>query len=553
MYRMIIVDDLPIIVESLQKLFSTQQQIELELYTAYSAMEALDIMRQYHIDIVLTDIRMPVMEGISLLHEIRRLQPHCKVIFLTSYDDFHYAKRALSGGGFEYLLKTEPNEVLVQAVKAASQALDREYEIKRKLYEADMQHTRLLPVVIQNYIREQLQGREPDSVEYREKLFKEWHIQMDAHQPILMLIGRIDKWDRWREEERKLLAYAVQNVGNECMGSSFACISLPYDESKIIWIMQPAEHGESTAAVQAVMNNIQENCCTLLRVSLTLACQDRVTPWKQLASGFDAMRSLLLGPKGAGTGLFLMVKVEADGNKNGAASGTEMEQVKSLHKDQAKALHKDQAYNFSMLRHYLEVGQQSSFDELFQKIVTMDSMEPVSGFYKLELYHMLASLFLSFLNIHPMQEEWFPKVNLDKLFRIDPDASLEEIQHYFSSLASEIFEHRTAPQVQYDNEVVSWINQYIENHLGEDLTVNRLAELVQLNPSYLSRLYKGSTEIGLSDYIQRCRIAKAKQLLKHSNLKIYEIAGEVGYESRLSFIRLFKNMTQMTPQEYRDS
>lgn len=546
MYRMIIVDDLPIIVESLMKLFTTQQQVDLELYEAYSAMEALDIMRQHHIDIVLTDIRMPGMEGIALLQEIRLVQPLCKVIFLTSYDEFHYAKRALSGGGFEYLLKTEPNEIIVHTVKNASQALDKEYETKRKLYEADMQHTRLLPVVIQSYIKEQLlKGRELDSVEYRANLFKEWDIQMDAHQPIQLLIGRIDAWDRWREEERKLLSYAVQNVGDECIGSSSAFISLPYDESKIIWIMQPAEHLVSSEAVQAVLDKIQDNCRTLLRVSLTLAYLDRVIPWKQLAYGFDAIRSMLLGSRGVGNDLCLMVRVEANADRNVSASHTEMEQ--------AKMLHKEHTHQFNLLRHYLEVGQQSQFDELFQKVVTTDSMEPVSGFYKLELYHMLASLFLSFLNIHPMQEEWFLTVNLDKLFRIDPDTSLEEIQHYFSSLSAEIFVHRTAPQVQYDNEVVSWINQYIENHLREDLTVNRIAELVQLNPSYLSRLYKGSTEIGLSDYIQRCRIVKAKQLLKHSTMKIYEIAGEVGYESRLSFIRFFKNMTNMTPQTYRDS
>lgn len=91
MYRMLIVDDLPVIVEGLVKMFGKKKP-ELELYQAYSAYQALDVLNRTRIDIVLSDIRMPGMEGTELLHEIKRHWPLCKVIFLTSFDDFHYIK-----------------------------------------------------------------------------------------------------------------------------------------------------------------------------------------------------------------------------------------------------------------------------------------------------------------------------------------------------------------------------------------------------------------------------------------------------------------------------
>lgn len=541
MYRMIIVDDLPIIVESLKRLFMEQRQVELELHTAHSAMEALRIMQQHFIDIVLTDIRMPEMEGIALLHEVRKLQPLCKVIFLTSYDDFSYAKRALSGGGFEYLLKTESNEVIVQTVKLAAEALDKDYEIKRKLYEADRKHSQLMPVIMQGYMRELLHGEGDASQQRRSLLFREWNMPLHAQEPVMMLVGRMDAWEKWREEERKLMAYAVQNVGDECVAAAYVSISVPYDESKVIWIMQSAKQQAMEAAgLQLVMENIQASCRSLLNVTLTLAVLPQPIQWEQLAAGFEWLRSLLLSPKGAGSGLLLDGQTDMEGN----AAGVERSTAGSP---------PDHSNKIAMLRHYLELGQQEAFEELFGRLMAPAHSEPVSGFYKLELYHTLASLFLSYLNIHPLQEDWPSGVNLDKLFRIDPELSLDDMKHYFSAMAAAIFAHRTAPQIQYDHEVVNWIHDYIEAHLNEDLSVNRIAELVQLNPSYLSRIYKRATGSGLSDSIQQRRIVKAKELLKQTNMKIYEIAGLVGYDSRLSFIRLFKNLVQMTPQEYRDS
>jgi two-component system response regulator YesN len=89
--------------------------------------------------------------------------------------------------------------------------------------------------------------------------------------------------------------------------------------------------------------------------------------------------------------------------------------------------------------------------------------------------------------------------------------------------------------------------------LSEDLSLTKLGELVYLNPVYLSRLYKQTTGIGLSEYVTQVRLDKANVLLKETNMKIQDIAAAVGFESAAYFSRFFKKEMHVTPNEYRES
>lgn len=160
-----------------------------------------------------------------------------------------------------------------------------------------------------------------------------------------------------------------------------------------------------------------------------------------------------------------------------------------------------------------------------------------SGFLKLEVHHNLASVFLSYLRLHPPAPSLMALVSVDKLTKANPDLSWE-MKLSFSAMAERIFEHKAAEAKDAGKEnLTHWLNDYIEKHISEDLSLTRLAEVVHLNPVYLSRLYIQATGVGISDYVNMCRLNKSKELLKNSHHKIYEVAGMVGYDSALSFIR----------------
>ena len=120
-------------------------------------------------------------------------------------------------------------------------------------------------------------------------------------------------------------------------------------------------------------------------------------------------------------------------------------------------------------------------------------------------------------------------------------------------MAEAIFGLQESEQEKREGDTIVRVQQYILEHLSEDISLVKLGELAYFNPSYLSRLFKRVSGTNLSDFIHNARINKAKELLTRNDMKIQEIVAAVGYESHAYFTKFFKKTTNMTPQEYRDS
>ncbi len=553
MYRMLIVDDLPVIVEGLVKMFGKRKP-ELELYQAYSAHQALEVLNRTRIDIVLSDIRMPGMEGTELLPEIKRQWPLCKVIFLTSFDDFHYIKDAISGGGFDYLLKTESDDEIIRSIDKAIAELDAQAEANRKLLEANFRSRKAISLLQQQYVNELLRGKASLAESSVRTRIRELEMSLSAELPVYVLLGRIDSWGgKGTLEGRKLMLYAVQNIVAETLRLKVKLASSEVDGWNVAWLLQPTdpnlEKGEKSPNeaeknwfewVYEELDAIQANCREAVGLEVSFAIGPAVVRWDSLPEAYDELLSLLWGEQGTGS----EVRLRGLTRLGAPRSSLEAAKTKLANRKMKK---------IGLLGHYLENGEKADFDSLLDEIIDHAADENRSGFVKLEVYHSLASVFLSYLNQYPPDGKLAAQIGLDRLSHADVNLSWEELRSYFRKLAELLFDNRDQPAAQDEHIVVLRINEYIDTHLAEDVSLAKLAGIVHLNPSYLSRLYKRTAGIGLSEYINMARTEKAKELLKHSAYKIYEISAMVGYDSRLSFIRFFKTNMGMTPQEYRDS
>jgi two-component system response regulator YesN len=160
---------------------------------------------------------------------------------------------------------------------------------------------------------------------------------------------------------------------------------------------------------------------------------------------------------------------------------------------------------------------------------------------------------MSYINRWKLNEKIPFKTGLYKLLRVDKHASWTEAVGYLKQLSDIIFDIQLGEQEKRAVNTVTRIKEYINNHLQEDLSLVKLSDLVYFNPNYLSYLFKQQASINLSDYIKEARIKKAKLLLENPEIKVNDIAAAVGYGSATNFIRFFKKVTRMTPQEYRES
>jgi two-component system response regulator YesN len=205
-----------------------------------------------------------------------------------------------------------------------------------------------------------------------------------------------------------------------------------------------------------------------------------------------------------------------------------------------------------MLLNSLENGSEEEFYRLYEELAPIFSDDRVPSLQKIELYHALSYVFLTFVNKYDMEGELGEQIEWNKLLHFDDRVSWEEWNVYFLHLASLLIAWNRQEQEQSTHDVVKKVHEFIESHISSDISLIHLADHVNLNPSYLSRLYKQITGNGLSDYLTEYRDRKAKELLKKSNLKVHEIAAQLGYNSSHAFIRFFKKQNQVTPQEYRE-
>ncbi|WMT39454.1 response regulator [Paenibacillus sp. D2_2] len=160
MYRLLIVDNEEYVVDGLVELFNAENRPDLETQGAYSAAEAMNALMTTSYDIVITDIRMPGINGLELQRIIASRWPYCKVIFLSGYDNFNYAQEAIRQGSVNYILKTEDDDVIIAAVDGAIEKIRSEKEEKKALTEARTQVKKAMAALQREFFEGLLMGED---------------------------------------------------------------------------------------------------------------------------------------------------------------------------------------------------------------------------------------------------------------------------------------------------------------------------------------------------------------------------------------------------------
>ncbi|MBP1990752.1 response regulator [Paenibacillus eucommiae] len=540
MYRLLIVDDEAFIVDGLANFFTEYEGLELEIYTAYSADEALEWLRRTQIDIVLSDIRMPGMSGFELQQQIMQLWPLCKVIFLTGFNDFQYVQTALRQASVDYILKTEENETIVQAVKKAVLSLESQFEMERLLQEARSQRQTAMPLLQKEFLIDLLQGevREPALAQH----IYELQLPVDAGLPVLLLLGRIDDWDKRNQRaDQSLLLYAVQNISNEYLSPASRLICVTYDRSRLAWLIQPsgdADWERTVRYVTGMMEKIQMACRSFLKLTVSLLVAQSPVPWQQCAEKFQTLQSLFYMDYGMRHELLL---------REGALGPKSQQQI-------ANVTGRLTLNKLSLLETYLETGQKEQFHSLFSQLLKLvPAAGDESAGVRMQFYYMVIAIYFSRLNRLESLAEFATRFDSARLTRLEDYRSWDEAMESLLSIAGFLFDQKQDQLAEREQEIVNIIKMYIEKNMSGDLSLTRIGEVVGFNPSYLSRLYKQLTGEGLSEYIVEVRLAKAKELLQQQHPKVQDISEALGFDSATYFGRFFRKLTNMTPTEYRET
>lgn len=549
MYRLLIVDDLPIIVDGLLELFEQTEHLQLEVMKAYSGEEALEVLSHHRIDIVVSDIKMPGIEGIELLQEIKSQWPACKVIFLTGYNDFQYARNTVTYGGFDYILKVESDDMIIQSVERAIEKIEEEQDHVQMIERAQSKMKLALPSLQKEYMWGLFQGKQFTESQLVQA-FKEIDIPLDASLPVYLLVGRIDAWkEMFTAPDKALLTYAFQNICDEYLRVQVRSYPVVFEMTKIVWMIQPKASDELSADssslewarahryTSGILENVQGACKQLLGLSVSFLLGSKATTWNDLSDRFHSIKYGLV----QGHGLFNEVIM------------TDKDIQKEEIDDKVVSYH-DSFYHarVQLLMSCLENNNREQFNKLYVELTAIWDDQRTPSERKIELYHSLSAVFLFYIHKNQDIRDYMnTQLDLDKLYRYGDSNSWPELIQYYRQMADCFFEWNTLRGMQLPTEVVNKIHRYIEEHVSTDISLTALADYVSLNPSYLSRHYKQITGIGLSKYVNDYKNLIAKDMLLNTSMKVNEIAAALGYNSALAFIRFFKKQNETTPQDFR--
>ncbi len=546
MYRILIVDNEPIIVDGLYHLFLEVGHLELDVHRAYSSAQALKLLEKHKIDIAFLDIHMPGMNGLDLQKKMQERWRKCKVIFQTGFNDFSYAQSALRHGVVDFVLKTEGDEKILESLDKAVEQLVHESTDRRQIEQAKRMTEQARPMLQKEFVLDLLYGERIFS-ESLELHFLELDFPLSLRHPVNLTLGRVDEWpEDMSGSDKTLLLYSIQNIAQEHL-HEMRLFYLAYSHTHFIWLMQPKAvlDGEeptteawrsAIAMVSGMLDSIQATCKELLKLPISLATLGTTTVWNSVAYDFSVLRQEM----GSGLGLGQEVILSEAAFHPGAEAEPSQPDARIYGK------------NMRLLESYLESGNAAEFAVLCSEMLENASGSVVRYPHYLETYLSIAALLLQQWNKRGITGALPDKRMLDKLAHISEHATWRAAAEHFAALAGLMSQSMREDQRGRSDAVVDKLHRYISEHLHSDLSLNKLSEVVYLNPAYLSRLYKQTQGVGLADYISDRRIEKALELLRGISLLVQKIAEQVGLEPGY-FIKMFKKTMKMTPQEYRES
>lgn len=506
MYRVLIVSNEETMMNGLYFMLSNFNTKELDVYKAYSGVEAIQWLARTRIDIVLIDIHMPEINGLQLLKEIKIRWPWCRIIFFTDHDKFEYAYNAIQYKGVRYLLKTEGYHKILRTVEVVIQELDDENSTNQLIQNAKDQINLVQDFFLEKYFYALL--NKESSLKLDKEEFERLHIPLKSDVPVTLILGELwgfpDDIDFW---EKSQILHSIKQLIMKHLCINVDCLVSPLKDDKIAIFVQSrrelidiekVDH-DLDLFLKRILKKVQSVSREKTNTSIHFVLAKQCCEWKVVAEKYSVLMNMLRHCMGQTVEIIIGENEYDVLNRNFTDSSSKAE--KSMLKE---LLYQD---DLSDLYCFAQNGRKQEYMEVLEYWT------------------------------HPVEQ------TKDK----------SEVITIEEKLSTQLFDFKNKDQDRRAHEIIEFVQQYIVTHLSEDLSLNSLSEKVFLNASYLSRIYHQTTGHKLSVFIEVSRVKEAKTLLQNPHEKIYEVAKKVGYDTSASFTRLFKKLEGVSPQEYRDT
>lgn len=513
-YKVLLADDERLDLDGLRT-FIPWGELGLEVVDAVTnGFNARSVLTSEQVDILVTDVRMPHMSGLELAELALSEKKDLKVIFVSGYQDFHYAKQALSLNACGYVLKPMDDQELIDSLVKARDLLDAERKRQAEF-------SQMIPLVKNEYMLRLFEGAITDSA--IDVLHREYHLVQFAWpgRVCVLEIDDVFKMEGQTEDHRGKSSSSLDRLLAWCKEANLLH-GCKVDKNRAALLLQ---HDTPLAVIERLMDKMKGAYGMSVTAGFGGHCGDVYEIERSYRQALEAVELKMFRGKG---------------------KLIEYEDVPKSEMDDIHMFDVRMDALFKALSSYELVRIHDELDALFQTAKNAKSKFTVRNY----AFYLLLKLDDY---LHTVHEDLFELLNIDmrSLDIILQLETIDDIHLWLRQRLYQISELLNAKRQKKNWKLISEIISYMKDRIQDNITLRDVAERFSFSPNYLGLLFKEETGKNFSEYLIMLRMERACELLKNTNLKIYEIADQVGYRYLPYFSRQFKETYGKTPLEFR--
>ncbi|WP_028549834.1 response regulator [Paenibacillus sp. UNC451MF] len=535
MWKLVIIDDDQIILRGLTGSIPWEQHGLEVVATAMDGEEGLEAVEKHRPHIVITDIRMPFMDGLELTESIKAKYPDTKIILMTSYDEFEFARKALKLKVYDFVLKPVENDKLLEVALRAAEEWEQEQSLAKKVMEG-------VPFLKQRFYENLLRGKYKQEEIEEELRFLELTLDGSVYTVILLIADDYFETGSKNRFGQELLKYCIQNVALEVMASESEAeagvngLVIEYMEDEIAMIYC-SEEDEQAAERRTfhIAELIRQHVNKYLKTTITVGIGSIASELSGIAAAYREAKAATEFRHLTGTNQVLTYR------------DTLIKSEESVVQSAAEGWEASLALKTKL---GLEQEAMQVIDEIESELVVKQPMTLERlRLLGIEIVFIIANAFQDW------SEPPYAKEAVEQMFQElhqqrTAKEMFERIRAFLSEITVTVNDRRSRQQQQMVDQAVVFIQQH---YMQEGLSLQDVADHVHLSTNYLSMIFKKEAGINFSDFLMETRMNNAIRLLRSAELKTYEVAQQVGYSNPQYFSVIFKKFTGKTPSEFKQS
>jgi len=547
MYKLILVDDEHEVREGILKKIQWEKYGFSIVGEAENGREALELAEKTIPDVVITDIKMPFMDGIKLSEELRKRFPLTKVIILTGFDEFEYAQKAIRLNVVEYALKPIAADELVEILLKVKNLIDEERASKEDITALKDYYVKSLPILREKFlttlvtsklqyeeIKEKAQNYNLDiigdgfvvsivSLDYN---FSKITQQKDREKELSKAYGEVD--------EKELVKVSILNMCNEIViKNELGSVFFHEDRVVILTVLKQENSEQIISRTMSVLEEIRLSAERYLKSTVTIGVGTAISDITDINESYKSAVSAL------------DYRIILGKNRIIWIEDIEPHIGEKIIFDELKERALSSGIKVGTTEEIIEI-----IDNLFKEIIYIKGTFKDYQIYLMEILTTITKVAKN------------SNVDIDDIFGRDYNLFIElykfndiqKVKNWIKDISLKLSNYITRDRQDTVKLMVKQAKDYAkEKYSDSEITINKVCDHLHISPTYFSHIFKRDTKTTFINYLTQLRMEAAMELLRTTDKKTFEIAERVGYSEPNYFSYSFKKNFGISPSEYRNN